>query len=76
MTISMHRLEDSATATLEELEARIAALEASQAVYRAVPAVPDVLAANQRGEPPEVAAVWRELAVFRHAQSGHFPLGR
>ena len=44
-------------ATLEDLEARIAALEASQADYRAVLAAVNALGANQRDHALGLAAV-------------------
>ena len=59
-------------ATLEELEARIAALEASQADYRAVLAAVNALAANQREHALGLAAVKTELADFRHDSRGTF----
>jgi hypothetical protein len=46
-------------ATLEDLEARVAALEASQADYRAVLAAVNALGANQR----EVATTQREHSL-------------
>jgi ABC-type transporter Mla subunit MlaD len=59
-------------ATLEDLEARVAALEASQADYRAVLAAVNALGANQRehalglgGLKIELATVKTELADFR-----------
>ncbi len=59
-------------ATLEDLEARVAALEASQADYRAVLAAVNALGANQREHAlglttvtTELAAVKTELAEFR-----------
>ena len=59
-------------ATLEELEARIAALEASQAEYRAVLAAVNALAANQREHALGLAAVKTELADFRHDSRATF----
>jgi ABC-type transporter Mla subunit MlaD len=67
-------------ATLEDLEARVAALEASQADYRAVLAAVNALGANQRDHAlgldavkknlatvtADLAAVTTELADFRH----------
>ncbi|HKP44852.1 hypothetical protein [Mycobacterium sp.] len=44
-------------ATLEDLEARIAALEASQADYRAVLAATNALGANQREQSLRLAAL-------------------
>jgi uncharacterized coiled-coil protein SlyX len=59
-------------ATLEDLEARIAALEASQADYRAVLAAVNALGANQRdhalrltGVKTRLATVETELTDFR-----------
>ena len=59
-------------ATLEDLEARVAALEASQADYRAVLAAVNALGANQRehalslaGVKTDLAEVKTELAEFR-----------
>ena len=59
-------------ATLEDLEARIAALEASHADYRAVLAAINALGANQRehaiglsGVKIELAQVTSELAEFK-----------
>jgi ABC-type transporter Mla subunit MlaD len=49
-------------ATLEELEARVAALEASQADYRAVLAAVNGLAANQRDHAMGLAEVKTDLA--------------
>jgi hypothetical protein len=49
-------------ATLEDLEARVAALEASQADYRAVLAAVNVLGANQRDHGLGLAAVTTDLA--------------
>ena len=51
--------------TLEDLEARVAALEASQADYRAVLAAVNALGANQREHALGLAAVETELADFR-----------
>lgn len=66
-------------ATLEELEARIAALEASQADYRAVLAAVNALGANQRehalglaGVRTNVQEVEAELAGFRHETRATF----
>lgn len=44
-------------ATLEDLEARIAALEASQADYRAVLAAINALGTNQRGHAEQLSGV-------------------
>ena len=52
-------------ATLEDLEARVAALEASQADYRAVLAAISALGANQREHALGLAAVRTELTEFR-----------
>ena len=49
-------------ATLEDLEARIAAFEASQADYRAVLAAVNALGANQREHAFGLAAVTTDLA--------------
>ncbi|MBX7431537.1 hypothetical protein JDV09_05370 [Mycobacterium sp. Y57] len=49
-------------ATLEDLEARVAALEASQADYRAVLAAVNALGANQRDHALGLGAVKTELA--------------
>jgi uncharacterized coiled-coil protein SlyX len=48
-------------ATLEDLEARIAALEASQADYRAVLAAVNALGANQREHSVRLTAVETRL---------------
>lgn len=50
-------------ATLEDLEARIAALEASQADYRAVLAAVNALGANQRDHGPRLTAVETRLGT-------------
>jgi len=50
-------------ATLEDLEARVAALEASQADYRAVLAAVNALGANQREEGLRLTSVERGLAT-------------
>jgi uncharacterized coiled-coil protein SlyX len=50
-------------ATLEDLEARIAALEASQADYRAVLAAVNALGANQRDHALRLRAVETRLAT-------------
>ena len=52
-------------ATLEDLEARVAALEASQADYRAVLAAVNALGANQREHALGLAAVMTELAAVK-----------
>jgi ABC-type transporter Mla subunit MlaD len=63
---------DGLMATLEDLEARVAALEATQADYRAVLAAVNALGANQREHAiglgalkTELATVKTELADFR-----------
>jgi uncharacterized coiled-coil protein SlyX len=57
-------------ATLEDLEARIAALEASQADYRAVLAAMNALDANQRDHALRLAAVDGGLADLRQETRG------
>jgi hypothetical protein len=52
-------------ATLEDLEARVAALEASQADYRAVLAAVNALGANQREHAIGLAAVKTELGAVK-----------
>lgn len=52
-------------ATLEDLEARIAALEASQADYRAVLAAVNALGANQRDHTLDLAAVKADVAAVK-----------
>lgn len=52
-------------ATLEDLEARIAALEASQADYRAVLAAVNALGANQRDHALGLAAVNTDLTAVK-----------
>jgi hypothetical protein len=52
-------------ATLEDLEARVAALEASQADYRAVLAAVSALGANQREHALRLTAVETDLGDFR-----------
>jgi ABC-type transporter Mla subunit MlaD len=52
-------------ATLEDLEARVAALEASQADYRAVLAAVNALGANQRDHALGLAAVKTDLAAVK-----------
>ena len=54
-------------ATLEDLEARVAALEASQADYRAVLAAVNALGANQREHALGLAAVNTDLAAVKTA---------
>jgi prefoldin subunit 5 len=57
-------------ATLEDLEARIAALEASQADYRAVLAAVNALGANQRDHALGLAAVKTDLAAVNTDLTG------
>jgi len=52
-------------ATLEDLEARIAALEAAHADYRAVLAAVNALGANQRDHALRLTTLEAELADFR-----------
>lgn len=52
-------------ATLEDLEARVAALEASHADYRAVLAAVNALGANQREHTLDVAAVKTDVAAVK-----------
>ena len=52
-------------ATLEDLEARIAALEASQSDYRAVLAAVNALGANQRDHTLDLAAVKTDVAAVK-----------
>jgi hypothetical protein len=52
-------------ATLEDLEARVAALEASHADYRAVLAAVNALGANQRDHAFGLAAVTTDVAVLK-----------
>ena len=52
-------------ATLEDLEARVAALEASQADYGAVLAAVNALGATQRGHSQRLTTVETDLADFR-----------
>ena len=59
-------------ATLEDLEARVAALEASQADYRAVLAAVNVLGANQREHAIRLTTLETELADFRTETRGRF----
>jgi hypothetical protein len=56
---------DGAVATLEDLEARIAAMEASQADYRAVLAAVNALGANQRDHAFGLAAVQTDLVAVK-----------
>jgi hypothetical protein len=66
-------------ATLEDLEARVAALEASQADYRAVLAAVNALGANQREHAlrldrveTRLSAVDTQLADFRQETQSRF----
>jgi uncharacterized coiled-coil protein SlyX len=66
-------------ATLEELEARVAALEASQADYRAVLAAVNALGANQREHAlrldrveTRLSGVETQVADFRQETQGRF----
>jgi uncharacterized coiled-coil protein SlyX len=66
-------------ATLEDLEARVAALEASQADYRAVLAAVNALGANQREHgirltsvENRLTSVETELTDFRQETRGGF----
>lgn len=66
-------------ATLEDLEARVAALEASQADYRAVLAAVNALGANQREHAlrldrveTRLSGVQTQLADFRQETQGRF----
>lgn len=52
---------DGAMATLEDLEARVAALEAAQFDYRAVLAAANALGANQRDHSTQLTSVERGL---------------
>lgn len=52
-------------AAIEDLEARVAALEASQADYRAVLAAVNALAANQRDLVLGLTAVRSQVADFK-----------
>ena len=66
--MQLHRSEgpyDGEVATLEDHEARIAALEASQADYRAVLAAVNALAANQRDHAIDVAAIKTDVAAVK-----------
>jgi BMFP domain-containing protein YqiC len=59
-------------ATLDDLEARVAALEASQADYRAVLAAVTALGANQREHALRLTALETGLADFRQEVKGRF----
>jgi hypothetical protein len=59
-------------ATLEDLEARVAALEASHADYRAVLAAVNALGTNQREHSLRLTAVETQLADFRQETRGRF----
>jgi uncharacterized coiled-coil protein SlyX len=59
-------------ASLEDLEARVTALEASQADYRAVLAAVNALGANQREQGLRLTAVETELADFRTEARSRF----
>jgi hypothetical protein len=66
-------------ATLEDLEARVAALEASQADYRAVLAAVNALGANQRehairlnGVDTRLTGLETQLTDFRLETQGRF----
>jgi septal ring factor EnvC (AmiA/AmiB activator) len=52
-------------ATLEDLEARVAALEASDVDYRAVLAAVNALGANQRDHALDLAAVKTDVAAVK-----------
>jgi septal ring factor EnvC (AmiA/AmiB activator) len=52
-------------ATLEDLEARVAALEASQADYRAVLAAVNALGANQRDHALDLGAVKIDVGAVK-----------
>jgi hypothetical protein len=52
-------------ATLDDIEARVAALEASQADYRAVLAAVNALGANQREHSVRLATVESELGTVK-----------
>jgi ABC-type transporter Mla subunit MlaD len=56
---------DGVVATLEDHEARIAALEASQADYGAVLAAVNALGANQRDHALDLAAVKTDVAAVK-----------
>ncbi|PXX01410.1 hypothetical protein [Mycolicibacterium moriokaense] len=59
-------------ATLDDLEARVAALEASQADYRAVLASVNALAANQRDHSLRLGGLEREFTDFRQETRANF----
>ena len=59
---------DQEVATLEDLEARVAALEASQADYRAVLAAVNALGANQREMAMTLTQHSRDLADLKSGQ--------
>jgi uncharacterized coiled-coil protein SlyX len=59
-------------ATLEDLEARIAALEASQADYRAVLAAVNALAANQREHSLRLGQLRAQVADGFRLTDGRF----
>ena len=70
---------DAVVATLEDLEARVAALEASQADYRAVLAAVNALGANQRehairlkGVDTRLTGLEAQLGDFRLEAQGRF----
>lgn len=58
--------------TLDDHEARIAALEASQAHYRAVIAAVNAVGANQREHSLRISALETELASLRQETRGQF----
>lgn len=55
--------------TLDDLEARVAALEASQADYRAVLAAVNALGANQREMAMTLVDQGRDLAELKNGQT-------
>ena len=59
-------------ATLEDLEARVAALEASAADYRAVLSAVNALGANQREHSVRLTAVESEIANLRQETRAGF----
>jgi len=59
-------------ATLEDLEARVAALEASQADYRAVLAAVNALAANERDHSLRLDGFEREFVDLRQEMRAGF----
>jgi hypothetical protein len=59
-------------ATLEDLEARVAALEASQADYRAVLAAVNALAANQRDHSLRLDGLERAFTDLRQETRAGF----